>query len=349
MVRHFFFYITIILVAGLLFVLQNNHRDQIISFYGYADNKETEINFNHPVKVYKIYVKPGQTVHKGDPLIDVVRIQTMNTVDDEEIRINVVKAEKDLWATRVKGEIALLKDQQELELNEIKVKKEKLVSEENFTSALYEGLESVERPQQSTSKVEESMQVLDQEYNNTLHFYEQKIENKISELKAGNQPFEYEIDRLNHKINKNVENAEIHISISAPKDGLIGNVYCEEQEHFSSYKTMLSLYEPNPSIIKGFIQEDFITKVELNDSIRIRSTKDNALVYKGLVIGLGSRIIEIPTRLTKRPNIKTYGREIIVSIPENNKFLQKEKAVLELITLSPEKEISLLSYLISSK
>jgi len=159
------------------------------------------------------------------------------------------------------------------------------------------------------------------------------------------QSFISEINRLNYEKTIKEENQKIEISLTAPKDGLIGNVYCEEQEHFSSYKTMLSLYEPNPSIIKGFIQEDFITQVVLNDSISIRSSKDNNIKYGGKVIGLGSRIVEIPSRLRKRPDIKTFGREIIVSIPKENEFLQKEKAVLELKKPNQNSDNSLLSHL----
>jgi hypothetical protein len=49
------------------------------------------------------------------------------------------------------------------------------------------------------------------------------------------------------------------------------------------------------------------------------------------VIGMGHRIVEIPERLRKIPEIKTYGREVLIQIPSDNKFLQKEKVVLTFI------------------
>jgi hypothetical protein len=46
---------------------------------------------------------------------------------------------------------------------------------------------------------------------------------------------------------------------------------------------------------------------------------------------LGSRIVEIPERLRKNPDLKTYGREVLIAIPPSNLFLQKEKVILNLL------------------
>ena len=50
-----------------------------------------------------------------------------------------------------------------------------------------------------------------------------------------------------------------------------------------------------------------------------------------MITGLGSRIVEIPDRLRKNPDLKTYGREVLISIPPTNFFLQKEKVILNLL------------------
>ena len=55
---------------------------------------------------------------------------------------------------------------------------------------------------------------------------------------------------------------------------------------------------------------------------------------RGIVTGLGSRVVETPVRLRKIPEVSTYGREILVSIPPDNSFIQKEKVVIEFLQLS---------------
>jgi len=49
------------------------------------------------------------------------------------------------------------------------------------------------------------------------------------------------------------------------------------------------------------------------------------------VTGFGTRITEIPNRLSKIPELTMYGREILVSIPPKNDLLQKEKVRVQLL------------------
>lgn len=325
------FYISILLIAGLLFFLQKTHKSNIISFYGYAENKETEINFNHPVQVKKIHVSPGQQVKESTPLLDVIRIDNKNQFLDQEYKIDGIYADKNIWQSKINGQIKILEEERSLKLSEINRQKDKLISEQEFGKNLYEDLSTINLTSKSNKSSQEQLQAIEEEYQKVAQLYAQKIKNKKEELSIGSKPYESEISRLkNQKIHEEKQEL-IEISMIAPKDGLIGNVYCKEEEHFTSYKTLMSFYEPNPSIIKGFIQEDFIMQINLEDSILVRSTKDLQLQYYGKVIGLGSRIVEIPSRLRKRTDIKTYGREIVVSIPKQNEFLQKEKTILELI------------------
>ena len=160
--------------------------------------------------------------------------------------------------------------------------------------------------------------------------FDQEIQNLESVLKIGNNPYFAEIDRLKAEQDFEEDQKVIDFQLTAPMDGLIGTIYCKEAEHIPSYKTLISFYEPNPSLVQGFIQEDLMLQVAVNDSFLVRSTKDPSIAYYGKVTGLGSRIVEIPERLRKIPNLKTYGRELLITIPKNNAFLQNEKTILEL-------------------
>jgi len=92
-----------------------------------------------------------------------------------------------------------------------------------------------------------------------------------------------------------------------------------------SFNTLLSFYEPHSGLIKGYVHEDLTLQVALDDIYAISSLKDADIQYDGKVIGLGSRIVEIPTRLRKITEVKTYGREVLLEISRDNQFLQKEK------------------------
>lgn len=145
------------------------------------------------------------------------------------------------------------------------------------------------------------------------------------EIKLGVNPYREQIKRLEAEMAFDQSQRVIPFTVPAPADGLIGNINVREQEHVQSYTTLLTFYAPHSDIVRGFVHEDLTMKVEVGDSLEVYSLKVPGMMYNGVVTGLGSRIVETPTRLRKLPEFKTYGREVILSIPEINGFLQKEK------------------------
>ncbi len=104
-----------------------------------------------------------------------------------------------------------------------------------------------------------------------------------------------------------------------------------KEEIFSaSFNTLITFYEENPTLVKAYVHENMILQVNEGDTLEVFSSLHPDHRCLGVVTGLGSRIVEIPERLRKLPEVKTYGREVLVSIPRDNHFLQKEKVVLDL-------------------
>ncbi len=340
------YYLAVIGVGASLFMFNKDHKSSVILFYGFAENKETEVNFNHPIQIKKIYVSPGQAIKKDQPLIDVIRLEDDLKLEDEIYKIQLVNEERNIWSKKINEEINILEEEKSLELSKIKNEIKETQTASSTEQNLLNSLSTVSVPANASNRHTEKVKLLETEYKNLTALFDKKIQAKKSELLNGEKEFNVRVNRLEYMIQHRENNQVIDISMLAPEDGLIGNINCKEAEHFSSYKTILSIYEPNPSIIKGYIQEDFIMQIAINDSIIVKSTKQSGLDYKGKVIGLGSRIVEIPARLRKRQEVKTFGREVIISIPKDNEFLQKEKTILELI---PNKKESTNTHKISMK
>ena len=137
------------------------------------------------------------------------------------------------------------------------------------------------------------------------------------------------------------------LSIHAPSDGLIGSVSCKEGENISAFSTLMNFYKHNPTLVKGYVHESMILEVKVGDELEVSSSLHPDVKIKGIVFGLGSRIVEIPERLRKIAEYKTYGREVLIKIPEENDFLQKEKVLLN--TTSKSSGISLSNLFNSSR
>jgi multidrug resistance efflux pump len=299
-----------------------------ISFYGFAENQETEINYNYPVVVEKIFVKPGQKVYKGDTLARLYRQERREDLQDEEYKIAVLKAEEALWREKKLNQLKDLEMEHNRKIAIVDAEISEINEKLNYKNNLLNNLQSITIDSNSYSPLNNELDKLETQKVNYIASYNQTILGIKKELAKGIYPYESRISLLNAEKNFDEAQKQQKIVVLAPNDGLIGTISCKEEEHIPSFKTLLTFYEPHSYIVKGYVHEDLILEVNLGDNFRVASLKDEELSYDGKVIGLGSRIVEIPSRLRKIPDFKTYGREVLVEITSDNQFLQKEKVGL---------------------
>lgn len=322
------FYIVIALIGILLFTLYRPSMHADLSFYGFAESNETEINYNYSVVVDHILVAEGQAVKKGDVLMKISRRKSKETLEDQSFRIAELKAEEALWRQKKESDLAELELEKQTRTAEAVTNIRQVEKELVFKKSITEELQSISPTKSAYQPLEAELAELKTEQESISETYVLRIDALRKELRLGNSPYQEHFKRLTAEQEFEESQKVQHIIVTAPSDGLIGNISCKEEEHIPSYTTLLSFYEPHSGIIKGYVHEDLTMQVHLGDSFQAASLKDDAMVYPGKVIGLGSRIVEIPLRLRKIPEIKNYGREVLVEIDKDNRFLQKEKVSL---------------------
>ncbi|MEZ4990310.1 MAG: hypothetical protein R2824_07855 [Saprospiraceae bacterium] len=325
------FYVAILVVAALLWGVHRYYDQEVELFYGFAETKETEINFNYPVAVSEILVHPGQMVKAGTPLLQLQRIKSKETLEDQGFKMAELEAEEQAWIAEQENKIELLEKERALKLENLNGEIRKLEEQQQLQASLYEDLKSIQPNQSSYQPVKTRLDNLQKEMELIKAGFDAEISGIREKIKLGRNPYRIAIDRLSAERDFERANQLIDIELSAPQDGVIGNVHCKEAEHIPAYNTLVTFYEPNPTLVKGYVHEDLILEVALQDTFVVRSTKSDTIACYGVVSGLGSRIVEIPERMRKIPELKTYGREVLVNIPADNQFLQKEKVILEFL------------------
>ena len=319
------FYAIIVLSGIVLFLIFRPELHREFSFYGFAESRATEINYNYPVVVEEIMVKSGQQVKAGDVILKLARRQSKETMDDQNFRIAQLKAEESLWKQKQVNGIAELRIDQQARVAEIDRKIDKTLKELNYKKSLIKDLKSVEVAEPSYRPLEDLLESYKSEKNELNDIFTIKMKSLQDEIKLGQNPYSEQIKRYFAEQKFEASQKNISIEVKAPTDGLVGNISCKEEEHIDSYSTLLTLYEPHSGIIVGYVHEDLTLKVEMGQVYTISSLKDEEISYPGTVIGLGSRIVEIPSRLRKIETIKAYGREVLIEISKENTLLQNEK------------------------
>ena len=319
------FYAAIVGAIGLLITVLSPDYHKELSFYGFAESRATEINYNYPVVVEKILVKPGQEVKAGEILIELSRRKTKEVLEDQNFRIAELKADEALWKKKVINEISELTINKQNQISEVDAKIEKTAHEITYRKSLVEGLTVITPKETSYKPLEETLMRYRQKKKDLEQLFDAKIKGLEDELALGQNPYREQIRRYIAEKAFDESQKIQPIVVTAPTDGLVGNISCKEAEHIPSYSTLMTFYEPHSEIIEGYVHEDLTLEVKIGQKFTISSLKDEQIKYQGVVIGLGSRIVEIPARLRKIDVLKAYGREVLIEIPTQNDFLQKEK------------------------
>ena len=110
----------------------------------------------------------------------------------------------------------------------------------------------------------------------------------------------------------------------APYDGIVGSLHFREGMYAKAFTNLISFGQTSPVLITAYLQEKYIVNVNPGDSVSVSSLYHQDKIINGVVSSIGQRIVEIPEKFRKIPEVKIYGLEVFIAIPANNTFYQKE-------------------------
>jgi multidrug resistance efflux pump len=324
-------YISALILAGVLILMNYSMQSKTASFYGFAENKETEINHINDVLVEKIYVENGQEVKKGDLLIEVKDANLPARIDELKLEKEAIEQTVIQKKSEILNKIAMIELERDVRLKDLEGKIQLLEKEIALNKSLFEGLKTIDSVDDTYSNADAvKLEFMNQSRTDIMNQAQGEINMQKNMLANLATPSNVKTRIIDAEINY-YEKEKDKLLIYAPSDGLIGNITCKEGENISAFSTLMNFYKHNPTLVKGYVHESMILEVQVGDILEVSSSLHPDVKIQGEVFGLGSRIVEIPERLRKIADFKTYGREVLIKIPEQNNFLQKEKVLLNTI------------------
>ena len=332
------------LIYGIVKISQT-FSHQADTFYGFAENKETQITLEHAVAVNRIAVTQGQFVKKGDVLMEVTRTELDLKISDVVHNISELEAQNHINRAELQSNINRLKALRTGKVSDIQSRIQGIEAEIALNGLLVKDLSSIKISESAAINNPNTLKInaLKEELRLVVQPLDVEIAHFEHELQAAN-PMQEEIKRLRNQ-QTFFSNEQKKLIINAPTDGLVGFIPCKEGENIASFNTLISFYEQSPNLVIGYVHESLVVQVKVGDSLNVVSSLHPTEMCRGKITGLGYRIVEIPERLRKIPEVKTYGREVLIAIPKINSFLQKEAVVLFLLNKPKDLYQSLLTFL----
>jgi hypothetical protein len=301
------------------------------TFFGAAETEGQVLNYEFDVVIKRVQVKVGQQVQRGDTLALLMRADNalLNKQGlEKKQEIKQFEVEKQSKINEIRRELKVLDAKKDGLIDDLEAQI-KILQMENKVQADLKKILSQNTEGGGESNIKnEKVNVL----RNAIKKVEQEIREQKGLLQAqmqGNDAiFDTKIAQTQEEKGL-IENDGKEGAILATMDGFIENIFVGTNEIAPQYKPLFKINPKKPNRVKGFIYENSDWAFNLGDSVVLTSSPRPMVVSKGVIIGCSPQLVELPTRLRRYEEVKTWGREIYIQLPLGNDFYIGEKIMIK--------------------
>ncbi|MEQ8238484.1 MAG: HlyD family efflux transporter periplasmic adaptor subunit [Cyclobacteriaceae bacterium] len=326
MKKYLFYVVIVALMIGLM-ITSFLFKDGTEAMVAIVDSQVTAVSYQKPVIVKKLVVVAGQEVEKGDLLVEVVRPDLgldLEKMTSEKTNL-LAEIEANNRQELLELRILHLETQEKVgkvdaQIEELNYKLKQIASTRQNVKKLYDG--KVGAMLEDTMIIQRKTQ-LTIDKGNILNTQTKQESLLISRYKEKNMIIQERLKLIAQEMASLNEELK-GLSRYATFKGTIGTVNVQLDELVPPYKSLLTIYESKPTLIKAFMNERIKYQARVGDPVWVSSDKRNYKV-QGTILEVGSRITDYPTRIEPFQTVKSYGQEVFVQIAPQNNFLNGEK------------------------
>jgi multidrug resistance efflux pump len=330
-------YILWLAAIGLCLELKNVFMGQSsYTFFGTAETEGRVINCEYPVLIEKVYVKTGNMVKVGDTLAICFRSeidkQSMNKLGE----IETFQVENSAKNSLLDKDLEVLKVRHTARLADLQSQINLIQTEENIQANIKELIgEKSNNQLPSNSLKTAKIAAIEDEIRQMEHQFQEQCSQIETQRTAQKWVSNTKIAQVKKEMSLLKHERERLILLS-PINGFVENVSIVKNEIIPQYKELFKLNPKSSNRIRGFIHETANVVYALGDTVKLTSSARPNVVSKGILIGSNPQLVELPTRLRKVPELRTWGREIFIQIPDTTHFFIGEKIVIAVASASAE-------------
>ncbi len=300
------------------------------TFFATAETEPLLLNAEYPTLVQNICVEVGKYVKKGDTLAILSSTDFDKTSAERRIQILQYETEKSSKNEILKKDIELFLARQTARTNELKAQIKVLETEEAIQNSLKSAIFEGKNDQKVTVKKEQIAGLTE-----SIRQVEVQTQEQLKQYEAQRQANENithsKITQLNQDLNF-IHNEKGKLIMLAPIEGYIEQILVSKNTVVPQYKEMFKINPKKPNKIIGFIHEMADIPFQLGDTVRLASSARPTISIVGRLIGSNPKLVELPIRLRKFMEVRAWGREVFIELPDSNQFYIGEKIVVTLPT-----------------
>ena len=312
---------------GCYWIVNDLQGQSVHTFFGTAETQPQILNFEHAVLVQDLRVQIGNQVKQGDTLAVLYRYELDKTTVERLADINQVvverKAKDDIWLK----EREVIEARQVAKLSELQAQIRFLQTEDSVKNsvkkAIYDNLPY------DNKLVREKITALQEEMTQSGKQTREQLQQLESQRQGNQVVAQAKIGQVQKDLDF-VKLEKSKLFLIAPFDGFVEQVNAAKNMLVPAYKDLIKINPKKPNKIIGFIHESSDIPFQLGDSVSLGSSVRLPIKARGTIIGSNPKLVELPFRLRKFTELRAWGREVYIEIPDSNRFYIGEKILITL-------------------
>lgn len=317
----------LIALTGLYFIYVHIKTLSESHFFGSAESDDIPVKTDFDGIVQEIRIKPGQSIRTGDTLI-VLKVPEWEKRKNELLgQTEMAQWNQGMERMLYLQEKRIEETQYNLRKTELESRKAELLQEQTVQSELRSQLKLG-----ATSQVGKNIELewLDQQMENLKTEHLKKLENFDLQLRkkfgALDRSAAWIRDDLQYLQQKFTQ-----LYICSKQSGMVSEFSMLQGDWVRSGSNLFNIISHQPTKIKGFLPEASDFSPVIGQKVALSSSVRPGVQDSGVVEYIYPKITELPVRLRRVPEIKSWGRELYILLDRHNPFFTGEKLRIDII------------------
>jgi hypothetical protein len=315
-------------ILACLWIARDFQGRQGNTFFGIAETEPRVLNFDHDLAVREVFIKAGDKIKEGD---------TLAIFHRAELDENEFVRQREMLANEIEraSEKAILEKEKEVvqatlkvDLRELAIEIKMLRTEDSIMMAYRGNLYGQSTPQENKITKEQidglqrQMEELTEQAEDELLVLTAKI-NAIEDIAA------VKSNNLKGQLSM-IRSERDRLVLISPIIGYVVGVYFSVNAMVPAHRDLVKINPDCPNKIIGFIHETNEVPLTMGSEVELASFNRSEIVTRGIIVGVNPKMTELPLRLRKFIDLRSWGREVYISIPASNSFFISEKVNITL-------------------
>jgi multidrug resistance efflux pump len=315
-------------ILACLWIARDFQGMQGSTFFGIAETEPRVLNFDHDLSVREVFIKAGDKIKAGDTLAIFHRAE----LDEDEFF-----QQREMLANETSraAERAILEKEKEVvqarlnvELRELAIDL-KLLETEDSIMMVYKGSLYGQSAPQENKVIKERIAGLKEQMEDLRLQAAEEFLVLSAKINATEQLAAVKANKLKGELTM-IDTERGRLVLTSPINGYVEDVYFSVNALIPAHKDLVKINPEAPNKIIGFIHEANEVPLSVGSRVEMASFNRPGIVSNGLIVGVNPKMTELPLRLRKFIDLRSWGREVYISIPDTNSFYISEKVNIAL-------------------